>query len=105
MVAFAVVTLMGAGRGPNPLQLRDFLHVTDREKAALGVCVTLNPVTTPSARAAVYQARTVTVGAEEYPRTQLWSIAAYFDDRRPHLPTMTEPYTGKALGDQGGSFA
>lgn len=85
----------------NLSQLRDFLHVTDREKAALGVYVTLHPVTTPAARAAVHQTRTVTVGAEAFPRTQLWSIADYFDDRRPRLPTMTDPYTGKALGEQG----
>ena len=78
-------------------QLRDFLHVTDSEKAALGVYVTLKPVTSPSAKVAVYKARTVTVGADEYPRCQLWSIADYFDNRRPHLPTMTDPYTGKPI--------
>ena len=85
-------------------QLRDFLHVTNREKAALGVYVTLNPVTSQDARVAAHQARTVRVGAEEYPRCQLWSIADHFEGRRPHLPTMTDPYNGKPL-DQGSLFA
>ena len=81
-------------------QLRDFLHVTDSEKAAMGVYVTLNPVSSQNARVAAYKAHTVTVGAEEYPRCQLWSIADYFDERRPHLPTMTDPYTGKPLDQE-----
>ena len=41
--------------------------------------------------------RTVTVGAEEYRRGQMWSIAEHFNDRRPHRPTMTDPYAGKPL--------
>ena len=39
----------------------------------------------------------VTVGAERYPRVQLWSIADYFEKRRPHLPVLTDPYTGKPV--------
>ncbi|MDE2980827.1 MAG: DNA methyltransferase [Gemmatimonadota bacterium] len=85
-------------------QLRDFLHVTNREKAALGVYVTLNPVRTKGAQQETWKARTVRVGAEEYPRCQLWSIADYFEGRRPHLPTMTDPYTGRPL-NQGELFA
>ncbi|MYB98513.1 MAG: site-specific DNA-methyltransferase [Gemmatimonadetes bacterium] len=81
-------------------QLRDFLHVTDAHKAALGVYVTLHPVTSQNAKIAAYGPGTVTVGAEQYPRCQLWSIADYFDDRRPNLPTMTDPYTGKPLTQQ-----
>ena len=81
----------------NLSHLRDFIHVTDRDKAALGVYVTLDTVKTPAAKAEAAKARTVTVGAEQYPRCQLWPIADYFDDRKPHLPTMTDPYTGKPL--------
>ena len=88
----------------NLSQLRDFMHVTDREKAALGVYVTLDRITSQKARAEAFKARTVTVGAEQYPRCQLWPIADYFDERRPHLPTMTDPYTGKPLA-QGEMFA
>ena len=85
-------------------QLRAFVGVTDAQKAAMGVYVTLKPVTTKGARIATLAAQTVTVGAEQFPRCQLWSIADYFDNRRPHLPTMTDPYTGKPLV-QGEMFA
>ena len=88
----------------NLSQLRDFVGVTDAQKAALGIYVTLKPVTSPGAKIAAYGPGNVTVGAEQYPRCQLWSIADYFDDRRPHLPTMTDPYTGKPLV-QGEMFA
>ncbi len=85
-------------------QLRDFLHVLESKRAALGVYVTLSPVRSRDARAQAYKAGTVRVGAEEYPRCQLWSIADHFEGRRPHLPTMTDPYNGKPL-DQGSLFA
>ena len=85
-------------------QLRDFLHVMESKKAALGVYVTLNPVRSRDAQAQAWKAGTVTVGAEEYPRCQLWSIAAHFEKRRPHLPTMNDPYNGKPL-NQGELFA
>ena len=54
--------------------LRDFLRVQDRDKAALGVYVTLDPVTSRAAKVEAGKARTVTVGAEQYPRCQLWPI-------------------------------
>ena len=78
-------------------QLRDFIHVTDREKAALGVYVTLNPVTSKGARVEAARARTVTVGAQQYGRIQFWPVSDYFDRRLPNLPTMTDPYTGRVL--------
>lgn len=78
-------------------QLRDFRAVQRRDKAAVGVYVTLDPVTSRNAKVEAGRARTVTVGAEQYDRCQLWSIAEHFDCRRPHLPTMTDPYTGKPL--------
>jgi DNA modification methylase len=80
--------------------LRDFRSVQERDKAAVGVYLTLHPVTSQNAKVEAGKARTVTVGAEQYRRCQLWSIAEHFDDRRPHLPTMTDPYTGKPIVQQ-----
>ena len=37
------------------------------------------------------------MGASRYPRVQVWSIADYFDGRFPLLPTLADPYTGKAV--------
>ena len=36
----------------------------------------------------------VTVGAERYPRVQLWSISDYFEGRPPVLPSLADPWTG-----------
>lgn len=88
-------------------ELRDFIHVTNRDNAALGVYVTLDPVTSRDARTEAAKARTVTIGAERYPRCQVWPIAHHFEGRRAHLPTMSDPYTGKPLiqpGFFGGLF-
>ena len=81
----------------NISKLRDFLHVTDRDHAALGCYVTLEPVTTPAARQEVASAGTVTVEGQPYPRMQVWPISAYFDGRLPTLPLMADPFTGQPV--------
>lgn len=78
-------------------QLRDFLHVIERDEAACGVFITLDPVTSPQARAEARGLGDTDVGSEHYPRVQLWSIADWFENRRPHLPTLTDPQTGKPI--------
>lgn len=92
-----VLAQVKGGRSFQLGQFRDFLHVMERESAACGVFITLNPVTSGQARALAAEAGEVTVGAERYPRVQLWSIADYFEKRRPHLPVLTDPYTGKPV--------
>ena len=77
-------------------QLRDFLHVVGREKAACGVFITLDSVSA-GARAEARALGEVVVGAERYPRVQLWSIADHFAGRRPHLPALADPETGKPI--------
>lgn len=77
--------------------LRDFIGVTDRKQAALGCYVTLNPVKTPSAREVISELGKISVDGYPYPRMQTWSIQEYFDDRRPRLPVMNDPYTGKSM--------
>ena len=78
-------------------QFRDFLHVVEREDAALGVYVTLDPVTSGQARAEAAEMGDVTLGAERYPRVQLWSIDDFFAGRRPLLPALADPDTGKPM--------
>ena len=78
-------------------ELRDFLHVTDRDRAALGCYVTLEPVQTRAARQEVASAGTVMVEGQRYPRMQLWPISDYFDGRLPALPLMADPFTGKPV--------
>ena len=78
-------------------QLRDFLGVVEREKAAMGVYATVNPISAPGAHAEAAKRGKLRLGATEYPRAQLWSIHDYFDDRMPHLPALADPYTGKPV--------
>ena len=78
--------------------LRDFIGVTDRDRAALGCLVTLEPVTSPAARQATANAGKISVPGCEYRRLQLWPISDYFDRRMPSMPVMTDPYFGKPLG-------
>ena len=77
--------------------LRDFCGVTDKTKAAVGCYITLTPVNTDAARSDAAGMGKITVTAEPYRRMNLWSIADHFDDRRPHLPQMNNPYTGQPI--------
>jgi DNA modification methylase len=78
-------------------QLRDFRHVLARESAACGVFTTLHPVNSTNARREAKEAGYLEMGANRYPKTQLWSIEEYFQDRFPSLPPLADPYTGKAM--------
>ena len=78
-------------------QLRDFLWTLEREKAAMGVFITLNPVTSRNAQTEILRLGTVTIGTETYPRVQTWSLKAHFEGNRLRLPDMRNPYTGKPL--------
>ena len=82
--------------------LRDFRHVIDREQAAVGCFVTLDPPP-PKDRGDVKTAGQVHVAGQPYDRLHLWSMAEYFDQRWPVLPVMTDPYSGRPL-DQPGLF-
>lgn len=78
-------------------QLRDFLHVLERERADCGIYLTLDPVQSPNARAEAAAAGNLEIGVSRYPKLQFWSISDFFDNRLPQLPPMTEPYTGKPI--------
>ena len=79
--------------------LRDFLHVIERENAALGLYLTLERVTSPRAISEVANKGTVVIGTETFPRVQCYAVAAHFDEHagRLRLPQLTDPYTGKPL--------
>ena len=75
-------------------KFREFLAVLEREDAACGVYITLDRATSPSARREAAEKGTLRVGASEFPRVQLWSIAEHFQGRQPELPVLNDPYTG-----------
>ena len=78
-------------------QLRDFLHVVEREGAALGLYITLDPVDSRAARAEAAGAGTITFGTSSYPKVQLWSVSQWFEGVHPDLPALADPYTGKPM--------
>ncbi len=77
--------------------LRDFIHVMNRENAALGVYITLDPVTSTQAKREALKLGKITVAGYQYRRLQFFSLSDYFDNRLPRLPTMCDPITGKPL--------
>ena len=81
----------------NLSQLRDFLHVVEREGAALGLYITLGRVASRGARAEAAGSGTIGFGTSTYPRVQLWSVEQWFAGERPDLPAMADPYTGKPM--------
>ena len=86
------------GGRPTIDQVRAFLNAIDREGAAMGIFITLERLgRRSSAWAETASKGRITVGAETYPRAQLWSIAEYFDDRMPEIPTMLDPNTGQPV--------
>ena len=77
--------------------LRDFVGVTNRDKAALGCYVTLDPVGTSASRIEIANAGKISVSGYPYPRMQLWPISHYFEQRLPNMPIMNDPYSGKPM--------
>ena len=77
--------------------LRDFIGVTNQDKAALGCYVTLDHGGTPASKVAMSKAGKITVQGYPYPRMQIWPIRDYFEQRLPNLPIMNDPYSGKPM--------
>lgn len=72
-----------------------FIHVINRDNAALGCFVTLEPVDTPRSKREIAQLSNIYVEGVPFPRMQIWSIKDYFDNQFARLPIMNDPYTGK----------
>lgn len=75
--------------------VRDFLGVLAREQA-VGVFITLGRAPkgwrAEAAGAGKYQ-----LGADSYPRCQMWSIEEFFEGLRANIPAMLDPLTGKPM--------
>ena len=92
----SVIAQVKGGKRFDLSAFRDFLHVVEREQAACGIFITVEPVSSPRARAEAAAAGTIRIGGDEYPRVQLWTIHDYFEGRTPKLPMLADPYTGEA---------
>ena len=84
-------------------KLRDFMHVVEREKAAIGVYVTLRRNVSAGGRAEAARLGRTKVGGESYPRVMFWSVEDRFERggrEGPNLPPMRDPYTGETKRQQ-----
>lgn len=97
----AVAQVKG-GKRPPVEGLRAFRDVTRRSNAAVGCYMTLDPVSSPQARADAWMGE-IHVSGVRYDRMNLWTIHDHFEKRPPPLPPMNNPYTGKPMA-QGALF-
>jgi hypothetical protein len=76
--------------------IRDFAHVVEREKAAVGLFLTLDPPTRPmlteAASAGVYDANVKRPGALTFPRLQILTIGELLAGKQPELPSVHVTY-------------
>jgi DNA modification methylase len=81
----AVVSVKG-GENIGVSMVRDLAHVVDREKAKIGVFITLVEPTRPMLAEAVKVGFYDSPFSGKIPKIQVLTIAELFDGRKPHIP-------------------
>ena len=95
-----IVAQVFAGKGQPPLsKVRDFARCIERENAAVGLFLTVAGQPSAGARkeARALGQHRPDGAARGYPRLQFFSAADLFAGRRPDLPQMQHPVTGKPV--------
>ena len=98
----AIVSVKG-GENVNVAMVCDLAHVVDREKAKIGVFITLadstGPMRTEAVKAGFYETL-----YGKYPKIQILTIADLFNGKRPNMPLVDSASFKKAakeaVGDQ-----
>jgi hypothetical protein len=92
MTEKAIVSVKGGGNVSVPM-IRDMGHVVDREKAKIGIFITLaeptGPMKTEAIKAGYYE-----TPYGKFPKLQILTIAELFAGKKPHLPWV-DPNTFK----------
>jgi len=90
----AIVSVKG-GANINVGMVRDLGHVVERERAKVGIIITLAeptaPMTTEAVKAGFYETE-----FGRFPKLQIFTIADLFDGKRPQLPWLEERAFRKA---------
>jgi site-specific DNA-methyltransferase (adenine-specific) len=98
----AIVSVKG-GENVNVAMVRDLAHVVDREKAKIGVFITLAESTGPMRSEAVKTGFYETIYGK-YPKIQILTIRELFDGKKPDIPLVDSSAFKKApkesVGDQ-----
>ncbi|KXK00287.1 MAG: DNA modification methylase [Acidobacteria bacterium OLB17] len=99
------------GGGVNVAQIRDLGHVVEREKAAIGIFLTLENPTKPMIEEAVGKGFYHSDGwNKDYPRLQILTVEDILNGKQPELPPNIQTFKQAAKSiatksDQGGLFA
>jgi site-specific DNA-methyltransferase (adenine-specific) len=95
------------GENVNVAMVRDLAHVVDREKAKIGVFITLAESTGPMRTEAVKAGYYETLYGK-YPKIQILTIRELFDGKQPNIPLVDSSAFKKApkesQGEQTGLF-
>jgi site-specific DNA-methyltransferase (adenine-specific) len=81
----AIVSVKGGGSVSVPM-IRDLAHVVDREKAKIGVFLTLTPPTGPMQVEATKAGFYDTAYHGKVPKLQIFTIAELFAGKKPQIP-------------------
>ena len=75
--------------------IRDLAHVVDREKARIGVFITLSESTGPMRKEAVKTGFYETPYGK-YPKIQILTVAELFEGKQPNIPLVDPTFFKKA---------
>lgn len=85
-----IIVSVKSGDNPSPVWVRELAGVVDREKADMGILVTLyEPTRAMRSDAAVGSAEGITFG--RYPKIQIATVADLLDGRFPKMPPIPKP--------------
>jgi site-specific DNA-methyltransferase (adenine-specific) len=102
----AIVSVKG-GENVNVAMVRDLAHVIDRERAKIGVFITLADSTGPMRTEAVKTGYFETIYGK-YPKLQILTIRELFEGKQPNIPLVDSSAFKKApkesQGEQAGLF-
>ncbi len=92
---------MKGGDNVNVAMVRDLAHVVDREKAKIGVFITLanstGPMRTEAVKAGFYETL-----YGKYPKIQILTIAELFAGKQPNVPLVDAASFKKAARETSG---
>ena len=96
----AIVSVKG-GDNVSVAMIRDLVHVVDREKAKIGVFITLAESTGPMRTEAVKDGYYETLYGK-YPKIQIFTIRELFDGKQPNIPLVDSSSFKKAAKEKVG---
>jgi site-specific DNA-methyltransferase (adenine-specific) len=85
----AIMSVKGGNTGVK--DIRDLGHVIDREKAEMGIFITLEKPTTPMNNEAIAKGLYHSPLGKNYPRIQILTIEALFNGSKPDVPPWIAP--------------